>query len=303
MPRPRKDKVDYFPHYCKHGKTMKIMESRYGDSGYVFWFKLLELLGDTDGHYYDCRKPPDMEFLQTLYRQPTGRNPAEPPLLPVEMLDTLAILEAIDPILWGKKIIWTQNFVNGLFPVYQNRGRPVPEKPLLPVEIPPIEGVATGSLGVEIPHSIVEERIVEERKNINKEASEDADSFSDENKYAAFDTPPDPEPEPSAPEINNKKLYTVADATFCDTVIAYLNERTGSDFRTKTAATIREINARVRDGYGMEDFKKAIVWCHSEWEGDEKMEQYLRPATIFSQSKFPGYVENWARKKQRLEDE
>ncbi len=125
----------------------------------------------------------------------------------------------------------------------------------------------------------------------------------DNNPYAAFDTPPDPEPEPPAPEINNKKLYTVADATFCDTVIAYLNERTGSDFRTKTAATIREINARVRDGYGMEDFKKAIVWCHSEWEGDEKMEQYLRPVTIFSQSKFPGYVENWARKKQRLEDE
>ena len=127
---------------------------------------------------------------------------------------------------------------------------------------------------------------------------------SDEDKYAAFNTPPDPEPEePTTGNNNDKKLYSVADATFCNTVIAYLNEKTDSDFKTATVATIREINGRVRDGYGLEDFKKAIVWCHSEWKDDEKMEQYLRPATIFSQSKFPGYVENWARKKQRLENE
>lgn len=54
MARPTKETVDYFPHFVKCGRTIFILESKYGNDGYAFWFKLLEILGDTEGHYYDC---------------------------------------------------------------------------------------------------------------------------------------------------------------------------------------------------------------------------------------------------------
>ena len=49
MTRPKKQTVDYFPHSCNHKKTIYILEERYGNNGYSFWFKLLEMLGNTEG--------------------------------------------------------------------------------------------------------------------------------------------------------------------------------------------------------------------------------------------------------------
>ena len=54
MARPKKQKVEYFPHFVMSGRTIFILENTYGNDGYAFWFKLLELLGDTEGHYYEC---------------------------------------------------------------------------------------------------------------------------------------------------------------------------------------------------------------------------------------------------------
>ena len=45
MARPAKTSVDYFPHMAHSGKTIAILEARWGNDGYAFWFKLLELLG------------------------------------------------------------------------------------------------------------------------------------------------------------------------------------------------------------------------------------------------------------------
>ena len=64
MARPKKQTIDYFPHSCTHGKTMFIIEQKYGNDGYAFWFKLLELLGDTAGHYIDLNDEATQEFLQ-----------------------------------------------------------------------------------------------------------------------------------------------------------------------------------------------------------------------------------------------
>ena len=44
MARPLKQTVDYFPHYVNHGKTLLIIENEYGNTGYAFWFKVIELL-------------------------------------------------------------------------------------------------------------------------------------------------------------------------------------------------------------------------------------------------------------------
>ncbi len=64
MARPKKQVVDYFPHVCSQGKTMFILEQKYGNNGYAFWFKLLELLGDAPGHFLDINDGGTWEFIQ-----------------------------------------------------------------------------------------------------------------------------------------------------------------------------------------------------------------------------------------------
>lgn len=121
MPRPKSQTVDYFPHDCNHRKTMFIIEETWGNDGYAFWFKLLEMIGATEGHFIDCRNPATWRFLQakTHLSEDTCRS----------MLDMLAELESIDPELWKQNIIWSQHFVDRISNVYANRRVETPTKP------------------------------------------------------------------------------------------------------------------------------------------------------------------------------
>lgn len=121
MTRPKKATVDYFPHSCTDGKTMYVIESKYGNDGYAFWFKLLELLGSTAGQFFDCNKPENQEFLSAKTRIEWDKC--------CQILDTLSILEAIDSGLWKKKIIWSDNFVEGIKDAYRRRKDLLPQKP------------------------------------------------------------------------------------------------------------------------------------------------------------------------------
>lgn len=121
MARPKKKGVDYFPHDCITGKTIFILEQKFGNDGYAFWFKLLEFLGTKEGHYLDCNDLEDMEFLQAktkLSKEFIHR-----------ILDLLSNLKAIDPELWQKKVVWSNRFVEGISVVYSNRKLETPRRP------------------------------------------------------------------------------------------------------------------------------------------------------------------------------
>ena len=120
MARTEKTTVDYFPHFVNHGKTMFILENRYGNDGYAFWYKLLELLGSTSYHFIDCNNSATWEFLLAQTR--LNDNIAN------SILDLLANLDAINKELWKKKIVWSQNFVDKIADVYQRRTIDVPIK-------------------------------------------------------------------------------------------------------------------------------------------------------------------------------
>ena len=121
MARPAKQTVDYFPHIIKNGKTITILENKFGNDGYAFWFKLLEILGSTEGHFYEYTNTTDKEFLhaRTLVSEETAK----------EILDLLADLNAIDPELWQENIIWSDNFVDNIEDAYSRRKVNVPQKP------------------------------------------------------------------------------------------------------------------------------------------------------------------------------
>lgn len=121
MARAKKDKVDYFPHMVTGGKTIFILEQKFGNDGYAFWFKLLELLGDTKGHYFCTSNYADWHFL--LAKSRVSEQTA------TEILDTLADLDAIDKELWKEKTIWVQKFVDNISDVYTKRKQEIPIKP------------------------------------------------------------------------------------------------------------------------------------------------------------------------------
>jgi hypothetical protein len=128
MGRPRKNTVDYFPHFCQHSKTMYILEQRFGNNGYTFWFKLLEELGNHEGHFIDLREESEQEFLAAKTRL------SVPEIL--KMLNLLAKLEAIDKELWKERVIWCAKFVDNIADAYKKRNSQIPTKPFFPDENP-----------------------------------------------------------------------------------------------------------------------------------------------------------------------
>lgn len=71
-------------------------------------------------------------------------------------------------------------------------------------------------------------------------------------------------------------------------VIDRLNEKAGTNYRASSKATQGHINARLAEGYTVDDFFKVIDKKVTEWKGGE-MEKYLRPETLFG-NKFENYL-------------
>jgi len=72
------------------------------------------------------------------------------------------------------------------------------------------------------------------------------------------------------------------------TIVEYLNEKSNSKYKHTSKATQSKINARLKEGFELNDFKKVIDIKCAEWIGTE-YEKYLRPETIFG-TKFESYL-------------
>lgn len=81
---------------------------------------------------------------------------------------------------------------------------------------------------------------------------------------------------------SNNNIYIVKQ------VIDYLNEVVGSKYKSTTRTTRDKINARLNEGFTVEDFKTVIDKKAKEW-GGTAFEQYLRPETLFG-TKFESYL-------------
>lgn len=77
-------------------------------------------------------------------------------------------------------------------------------------------------------------------------------------------------------------------------IINYLNTEASKNYKLNTPITIRLINARLKEGYLLDDFKKVIDIKIEEWKGrytkdGKNMEDWLRPQTLFG-NKFESYL-------------
>lgn len=125
MGRPTKKGVDYFSHDCDaSGKpTCYTLQENFGNDGYAFWFKLLEFLGQRENLCFDCNVKAEWIFF--LAKAKVSETKA------IEILDTLASIDAIDADLWKHKIVWSDNFLDRVKEVYKKRGTPPPSKPTI----------------------------------------------------------------------------------------------------------------------------------------------------------------------------
>lgn len=123
MARPTKATVEYFPHYAKYGKTLTILQNRFGNDGYAVWFKTLEQLAGAENHYINLQSDVDLE----VYAITMGVSKE----FLYTIMELLSTLKAIDQKLWEKRIIWSQNFVDNLADLYKRRIVSVPIKPVI----------------------------------------------------------------------------------------------------------------------------------------------------------------------------
>lgn len=72
-------------------------------------------------------------------------------------------------------------------------------------------------------------------------------------------------------------------------VLDYLNSKAGRSYR-HVDTNLKMIAARLQDGVTVEDCKAVINAKVSQWGVDEKMSEYLRPATLFNRTNFEQYL-------------
>ena len=125
--RPDKFTVDYFPHYIAENKAVTVLEQHFKlqdknrTKGYAVYYKLLELVGNTKLHRVKFGNKHDQYYV-------LGKVDLEEDEF-LEVIQILVDIGEVDRELWeNEKVIWVDDFVKALKPVYYKRGKNIPTK-------------------------------------------------------------------------------------------------------------------------------------------------------------------------------
>ena len=174
MGRKSSNKAEYFFHYVSARKTIFILESRWKNDGYAVWFKLLEVLAASEGHFYDLNPPQNLEYFRAkMLVQDDIR---------ADILDLLADLGNIDPVLYREhRILWCQALVDDLGEtLYQKRKHPAPSKPT----------IVNGIISPEIPSEKVYPRGNDTTEGISVESIPGGSGVREAREGRQAETPP-----------------------------------------------------------------------------------------------------------------
>lgn len=73
-------------------------------------------------------------------------------------------------------------------------------------------------------------------------------------------------------------------------ILDYLNKKLNkSRGYGKSKANVSKIHARLKEGFTVDDFITVIDYKYEQWNNDLKMQEFLRPETLFG-TKFEGYL-------------
>lgn len=163
MARPERNSVDYFPHYCVHGKSMFYIRQKHGNDGYAVWFMLLENLGRADFHYLDLSNKVQILFLSSEL------GVSEEKL--IDIVEDLVTIGSFDVEFWNKKrVVYSEKFVESVKDAYRKRGNECISKNDLFQSLPDNSAVNVHSSAVNQvkvsanPQSIVKDNRVKKTK-------------------------------------------------------------------------------------------------------------------------------------------
>ena len=77
-------------------------------------------------------------------------------------------------------------------------------------------------------------------------------------------------------------------------ILSHLNLVTGSRYQV-SKSSLENIRARLGEDFSVDDMNLVVDYSQAKWGADIKMAEYLRPATLFQISKFPGYLQSAAK--------
>lgn len=140
----------------------------------------------------------------------------------------------------------------------------------------------------------IDKRILRISQNINTPINKNANTPINKN----INTPINKNIKDNNTSINNtsinKEIKILSGSTEPDhlpyaEIVDYLNQNTGSKYRSSGAKTKKLIKSRFNEGFSLDDFKRVIDIKSAQWLKDQKMNKFLRPETLFG-SKFESYL-------------
>jgi len=120
MGRPERHDADYFPFYVKDGKTLFILESKYGLQGIGFFTNLMRFLTRQTDHHICIQDESDRLYFFAQIRCPED--------LGMDMIGLMVKTGKIDLKLWSESmVIVSQDLLDSLQDAYKNRNNPIIE--------------------------------------------------------------------------------------------------------------------------------------------------------------------------------
>lgn len=127
MARPPKLNADYFLHFVRNQQILRIlaiMEQRWGKDGYYFFYRMLEILSDSDYHMYVCRDGDHWDYFLAHVKLDE--------VMAVHMINQLCRAGFLDPILWEKHgVLYCGYLVDNLSTLYERREQPLPTREVI----------------------------------------------------------------------------------------------------------------------------------------------------------------------------
>jgi hypothetical protein len=119
MGRPERHDVDYFPFFAKRGRTLNILQSKFGLEGIGFFTNLMRFLALTPDHYYCIDNEADrMNFFAEIGIHDENKG--------IKMIELMVKTEKLDKELWeAHKVIACDAFLKSLEEAYKKRNNKI----------------------------------------------------------------------------------------------------------------------------------------------------------------------------------
>lgn len=109
-----KNTAEFFPFKVKDGKTLFVLQRKYGLAGIGFFTQIMRWLSMAPGHYYQYVDEYDKDRLNQFCGVGESDTKA--------MIEDMVKTEKLDPELWRKyQVIYSQDFVDELAELYRRR--------------------------------------------------------------------------------------------------------------------------------------------------------------------------------------